>query len=422
MNTSVLSLSNQSKLLVTPFSYSQSITIIALVRSGPRFDFPAKDGISHFVEHMLFRGTVKFPNSSLLASVLEKRGASVQAFSYYETNKYWVKMSTVDFELGVENLLERLQNSLFSFRDIEVEKGVVREELAILKNNPESFIWDLWSQIIWAGNDLGRVYIGNKITVNSFKRSDVIDFFSRYYEGNRIIYSVCGNIKPTNAKLAFNKFIRPASSKKYSLITSPILSVKSRRNPGKGCIYKLDTDNITVAIGFLTVSHQSQDRFSLQLIASILGGGLSSRLRKKVMQAGLTYSIEAYSEHLSDTGYFMIKFSTAKKHLNRVLNIVCGEIRNMKERLIDRDELETAKGYFTGSLRVGMETSYDFADWYGTKFFLEGKIVNPEEECMSMNKVTDEDILEAANKYFDFKKLKMALIGDISQKDIILEL
>ncbi len=420
MKVSTFTLQNQSKLLVIPLPFSQSVTTMALVSAGPRYDAPDKDGLSHFVEHMLFKGTKKFPTSQKLASVLEKRGGSAQAYSFHETNQYWIKTIASDFELAVENLLDRMQNPLFRSLDIKTEKGVVFEELEILKSNPERLIWDLWSKTVWDGTNLGRVYLGDKATIKTFNKNDVADFFKKYYGGNSIIYAVCGNINPNKACDIFNKFIRPSINTSSQIKNNHVLST-SKTNQSYQLV-KTEVENVTAAVGFKTVCYQNKDRFILELIASILGGGMSSRLRKNVMEPGLTYSIEAYSEHLSDTGYFMIRFSTGKNLLNQTLAVIIKELEELKHSLINKNELELAKGYFKGDLQINIETSYDFANWYARNFLLGNTILNIEEICNLINKITNTDIKNIANKYFQLSDFKMALIGDVSGNDIKLAL
>ncbi len=411
MQVSLFKLRDNSSLLVIPLLYSQSVTTMALINAGPFYDPVGKEGLSHFIEHMFFKGSKKFPDSEKLTASLERKGASAQAFTYYQTNKYWIKSTSSDIELVTENITDRLYNSLFRAEDIETEKGVVKEEINILKSNPERLIWEVWSETVWSGSSFGRSYLGNHAAINKFSRKDVLDFVRVHYKGDKIIFAVCGDVQADKIYEIFNNLVDPKRN-----ITKDKLKVsKAKKTREDFNLVRLKTENITVAIGFQTVNYIHKDRPVLELIAKLLAGGMSSRLRKKVMEPGLTYSIEGYSEHLTETGYFMIRFSTNKASLNKIFKIIYDEFRDLKRNLIKQDELELAKNYFIGSLKVNTETSYDFADWYANTFFLGGRILGLEDECRQIQKISSEDILRVAEEYFDFKKIKTAIVGDIDK-------
>jgi len=394
----------------------QSITTLALVHAGPRFDPSGKEGLSHFVEHMLYKGTEKFPNTKELNTKLESRGGFFNTFTYQETSKYWIKSLNSELEVAIENLLERLNHSLFRPGDIQKEKGVVGEEMRIVESNPEQLIWEIWVQAVWPGCGLGRSYIGNRETLGSINAADVINFAEKYYSGNRTVFVVCGDVLPQKVNDTFTKLM--GKTQKSYVKAPDVISAPSAMIGSVVKVAKMDTQNTTVALGFPTVGYTHEDRQVLELLASLLGGGgMGSRLRRKIMEPGLTYSIEVYSEHLRDTGYFMVRFSTHRTMLGKVLDIILRELESLK-RKIDDEELAFAKSSYEGYLKVYTETSYDFTDYYANQFFLSGKVLDIEEKCSQIYKVTAGDVKEAANKYFDFKNLRLAAVGDATADDL----
>lgn len=413
-------LSDKSKLITVNLPHSLSTNVFALVKAGPRYDPIGKDGLSHFVEHMMFKGTKKRDNSYALLSEIETYGGSVNAFTYGETNKYWIKVPKEITETAIDNLTDRLFNSLFREVDIKTEKGVVGEEIRIIHSNPNQLIWEAWSEIIWKNPALRRFYNGNKDSVLGIKRQDIIDFVNNYYVGENIIFVVAGSIKPLKIKGLFEKYIQSGKDKKTPRSLFPNKDNLLEQSGRKIKIYSSGTENITVALGFNTVAFNHEDRPVLEVITSMLGGGMSSRLRKKVMEPGLTYSIESWSANLQDEGYLMIRFSTSKDNLNKVLAIIFAEIANLKEEPVTAQELNLAKGYTQGVIRVNTETSYDFAEWFAVNYFLGGSLISPEEKSKGYQSVSEKQIQEATQKYFDMNKIKIALIGDIKEESLAL--
>lgn len=315
-------------LVTVPLSRSFSTTVMALVEAGPKFDPQGKEGLSHFVEHMLFKGTKKWPSSYKLASSLEIKGSTAEAFSYHDNNTYWIKSAAEDIELAIENLLERLNNSLLREKDIEAEKGVV---------------------------------IG--VVIN-----DIVKHLKKFYLPQRIIYVVSGKINSQRVNTLFDEYL--GNQQQNINNTSPASDYEQTR---KLKIQQGNFENITVAIGFPTIYFGHNECHVLEIIATLLAEGFNSRLRQKIMEPGYTYSIEAHTEHLSDAGYIMIRFTTNKNNLNRVLRIILEEFKDLRSNFVAEDELALAKGYYSGSLKVNTETSYDWAKWYGRQFIFNKK-------------------------------------------------
>lgn len=407
-------LNNGSLLVTVPLSRSFSATVMAIVEAGPRFDPQGKEGLSHFVEHMLFKGTKKWPSSYKLASSLEIKGSTAEAFSYHENNTYWIKSAAEDMELAIENLSERLNNSLLKEKDIETEKGVVLEELNICKSNPTLYIWELWSETLWKNHPRGRTYIGNEKSISSFTRNDVIKYLKNFYLPQRIIYVVSGKINSQKANTLFNKYL---GSRKRNINNTSFASDYKQTHNLK--IQQGNFENITVAIGFPTIYFGHNECRVLEIIATLLAEGFSSRLRQKVMEPGYTYSIEAYAEHLSDAGYLMIRFTTNKNNLNKVLKIILEEFKDLRSNFVSEDELALAKGYYSGSLKVNTETSYDWAKWYGGQFiFNKKKVLNLEDKIKLIKQISSHDIIKVAQKYFLSDKLCLAILGNVKEKEI----
>ncbi len=414
MNYKKTVLKNGSTLIVIKIPKSLSTTFMILSKSGPRFDPKDKSGLSHFTEHVLFKGTKKYKNSEVLSRTLENYGAMAEGFSYFETNTYTVKIPKENLPIAVDILIDQMQNSLLRIEDIEIEKGVVSEEYNMSKSNPSEYIWELWSKNIWKNNDLGRAYIGTLESINSFEKNDVREFLKNNYFPDGTVYVVAGDIEINNIKTLINRKL----SIKKQLKTRYGDQIKIvRSNPIM--IENSNTDSITINYGFLTTNRQNNDSHVLELLEYLLGRGLGSRFNQTVVQKGLTYYVMTHTQHLSDTGYFLTNFTSQKKNLNRILEIINEQLMEIKAGKFTYDEFKRAKAYYVGQLLINNETTDALANWYGYQAINNIKtILTIEEKQKIINKISKNDIIIVANKYFNINNWYLSAIGPIEKKDI----
>lgn len=407
-------LKNSSSLIVVSLPCSPSTTFMVLVRSGPRFDPPSKSGLSHFVEHLSFKGTKKYPTNQALTEVLEKHGALAEAFTYQETNAFWIKSTSKHIPLAVEILMDMLQHSLFRVEDIKKEKEAVKDELRGLKSNPEGYIWEVWAGNIWQGTPLGRTFIGSEKSIESFSRKDVSKFIQQNWLVNNTVFLVCGDIKINRIRSLINRNLDNYQRDAVQRIPKVI---PQRSQPVK--IVKQDLENITAVYGFLTTSLFDPNRHVLELIEYLLGRGWGSRLSQKIAEEGLAYFLEAQTQQLSDTGCFLVYFTCAPKNLNRVLKIIDQEINSLTKGNFSKNELDRAKGFLTDSLQINTETSDEFAAWYGYQELLNPKeVLSLTDKCKIIEGITEKNIKEVARKYFTPQNWYLALIGNFEEKEL----
>lgn len=418
MEVKITKLADGSKLAVVVLPRAIAATTMAVIKAGPRYDPIDKTGLSHFVEHMLSRGSKKWPTKTALTSALERKGASDFAFSYHETNYYWIKSSCNEIRLAIESLVDRIRNPILREENINQEKDVIKEELKILRSNPEKLIWELWSETIWQGTPLGRFYLGSETEIDSFSREDIQDFRERYYRPERTVYVVSGDIDFKSTQEMFNSFL----SARVENISNPpqeerIFNETKKKNQIN--LGKRVMENVYLAIGVPTVKFGDKDREVLDLIGAILAGGMSSRLRQKVMDTGLTYSIEYHTEYLSETGYLMIMFTTDSRKLKTALKIIFNEFEDLAKNSISSKELSVAQGFLSGTLQVNMETTYDWAKWYGDQLvYSSSKVKTPEEKVREILNIGPERINRVAQRYLNLRNIYIAVIGNILKKDI----
>lgn len=412
-------LNNGSGLIIVPASGFLSTTIMAVVRAGPRFDPVGMDGLSHFIEHMLFRGTRKFPTTKALTQSLERNGSMAEAFTYYETNRYWVRCPNEAVNISVENLTDRIIQPLFKKEDIEFEKGVILEEKNILLSNPEKLIWEIWNQTIWEGGPLGRFYLGNEKSISSITEERINSFFKERYVGKNIYYIVVGNIKANDIIRKFNSSIKMHGKPIISTKEVPKNSI-SQKNSREINVYNTQAKNITISLGFPTVDKAHKDVHALDLISVLLAGGMGSLLKRELMEPGYTYSVTANTEYLSDTGYLSVNFTTEKKYLPKTLNIIYSNFHKLKNQSVDIQELDRAKGFYSGQFKINTETTYDLCMFYSDQLLGSvGSLLSPEDKIKKIEEISPNMILDVSKKYFKPESFCLAAIGNVRKDELI---
>jgi predicted Zn-dependent peptidase len=407
-------LDNGSRLIVIKTPNFYSVTLMALLFSGPVFDPLNKNGISHCIEHLLFKGSKKYPSNEVLSRKLEKHGAIMEAFSYQETNAYWIKVIKDRLDVAVDILTQQIQNPLFRNEDIIYEKNIIKNELSLVKSNPSLLIWELWSQTIWENSQLGRIYTGEEEDIDSFLRKDILQFFKKRYTADNTVFVVCGNITVEKSKKLLNNSLLNYNRR----LKSKAILVK---NKGKSNIKIINdkSTNLTVMYGFLTTNRFSEDVYVLELIDYIVGRGQGSLLNQNIANKGLTYSIYSSTKHLSSTGYFSVNFTCNKDDLNKILKLINIQLDLIKNGEISDVQIERAKGYFVGQLMIQNDTTDSLASWFGYQAVNnDKKLLIPKDKQKLIKKISKEDIIKVAKKYLDKNKYYLSIIGSIKKRDI----
>jgi predicted Zn-dependent peptidase len=415
MKTEITKLNNGSKLVMIKKPMSLSTTFLVVINAGPSFDPKDKTGISHLIEHLLFKGSKTYPNNRILSQTLEKYGSTLEAFSYHENNSYWIKVGKDHLNIAIDVLTEQLQNPLFREQDLDLEKNIILDELSLVKSNPSLMIWELWSQTLWSKNSLGKIYTGEKDEINNLTKTDISNFYTNNYTSDKTTFVVSGDIDPKEVKNYLNKKLNNYQRKS----TNKKLQPKTNNKHIKTIFQK--TENITAMYGFITTNNNNFDRHILELIEYIIGKGQGSLLNQAIANKGYTYSIYSTTKNLTNTGYLSVNFTSDKDNLNKILEIINKKISLIKKGKINHSQIERAKGFFIGQLMINNDTTDNIADWFGYQISNNGKeILTIEDKQNIIKKISIDDIVKIANKYFTKEKKYLSVIGPIKKEDIII--
>ena len=388
----------------------KTATILVMVKTGSKYENRKNSGISHFLEHMFFKGTVKRPDTLSLSAELDSIGAEFNAFTGKEYTGYYIKTPQAKIKIGVDVLSDMLLNSKFSEEEIQREKGVIVEEMNMYEDNPMMHIDDVFESCLYGDSPAGWDTIGFKSSVLSFRRDDFIKYFQSQYGSKSIAVFLAGDFSAKEVSSLMSGDFLKISKNNYQ---KKIKVVENQKNPAWK-IKKKKTDQITLSLGFRAFPATHPDEFVLKLLSIILGGAMSSRLFIELRERrGLAYYVRSNVELYSDCGYITVQAGIPKNKLEESIQTILDEYQKLKDFLVDNKELQKAKDLLSGKIIVKMEGSDDFSSWYGRQFPLESEFLSPDQIIAKFKKVQPQDIQRVARRLFVDKNLNLALIGDI---------
>lgn len=412
-----IKLANGSVLVHIFLPQAHSNVITAFVKAGYRFDPKNFEGLAHFMEHMTLSGTKKYPNSVELHTSIEEYGALYYAFTSEDYAYFSIEFAGDGLEKMVDNLAERLVRPLFKKEDIEETKGNILQELSLNKTNPQRHIWDLWQETIWQETLLSRNYLGMEKSLSSINRESLLNFYHRYCGIDNTIFFYAGYEERDKVERLFYHYF-----KDYQQVSPSdfVKLIPERKNPLK--IFWSAGEQITFAFGFKTEGIYSPDYHVLELLRVILGLGWSCRLVKNLfLKDGLIYTWFMNFSALTDNGYLMFQSACSKKNINKVLEIIVKEFKKIKDNYITAEELEKAKRYYESNLLLKTQTPPDFIHWYAEQeLFLPDSVEDINDRIKKIKKITKEDIMQVAQKYFTDNNWYLALIGNVKRKEILI--
>lgn len=404
-------LKNDLRFIIAPMEGTKTATILVLFGTGSKYETRKNNGISHFLEHMFFKGTTKRPTAMDISSVLDSVGAEFNAFTSKEYTGYWVKVDASKIEIAMDVVSDMLLNPKFDEEEIEREKGVIIEEINMYEDNPIMHIEDVFERCLYGDTPAGWDTIGTKENILSFKRSDFINYLSSQYGTDRAVVCLAGNIdKKAPLDKYFSSFEKSGFQDKEPVI-------ENQQEPASLVSFK-KTDQAHISLGVRTFPMGHKDEFILKVLPVILGGSMSSRLFHELRERrGLAYYVRTGSEFFSDSGHLTTQAGVPVDKVEEAIEVILSEYRKTKEELVGEEELKKVKDLIRGKSYIGLESSDNIASWYARHTLMRGKVISPEEYLAKIDEVTAEDIKRVANDIFQNKGLNLAVIGPYEDKN-----
>jgi len=391
-----------------PMSHLDSVAVIIGVSAGSRFEEPRTQGVAHFTEHMLFKGTKRRPNNRVIATELESMGADFNAFTGQDITAYYVRSAAKNLSWGLDILTDMVFHSNFDPKEIEKEKGVIVEELRMNRDNPQDWVEHLSMGQVFPNHPLGRLITGTEETIKGMQQADFLSYIDSWYRSPRLVAIIAGNLsKKGTLDEARNLLV--ALPKRE---TESPLPFTYEQKQAEVLIEKRSTDQTHYILGVKSYSRSHPKRAALELLTTVLGGGMSSRLFEEIREKrGLAYYVGAGSYEFSDTGIVMVRAGVNSKKFTEALKITMEELARLKAQLVPDKELAKAKEMIRGRLLLGVESTGGAGMYALEQEVLEGEMKTPEEKLEEIDGVKAEDVRVVAQDLFNEKNLNLSLIG-----------
>ncbi|MCX6765517.1 MAG: pitrilysin family protein [Candidatus Moranbacteria bacterium] len=401
-------LSNGLRILTVPMKNTQTVTVVVMVSVGSRYESEKEAGLSHFIEHMFFKGTQKRPTFLDISSTLDSIGGEFNAFTGKEITGYYVKVDYKHAELALDVVSDIFLDSKIDAAEIEKEKGTIIQEINMYEDSPMNNIGNIFERLLYQGSSLGRDTIGNKKTVNAFKRRDFIRYMNKSYIASDSVVCVAGNFDEKKLYPKIEKyFFMMKKGKKPRLDKIREKQVKPQIK-----IHFKKTDQTHLVIGNRAYHQNHKDRFALGLLSVILGGSMSSRLFSEVREKrGLAYYVRTETEAHKDCGYIATQAGVEHKNLENTIDVILAECKKISKQKVSFQELKKAKDYIKGKSVMNFESSDEVAMFHINQEVHKRKIMTLPEIFKKIDKVTEADVLKVAKDIFTNSKLDLAVIG-----------
>jgi len=387
---------------------TQTVTVMAMIGVGSRYESEKEAGLSHFIEHMFFKGTKKRPTTLAISEELESIGGEFNAFTSKDKTMYYAKVDAKHIGTALDVISDMYLNSKMEEKEIAKEKGTIIQEINMYEDMPMRKVDDIFEGMLYAKNSLGREITGSKKTVSSFKQKDFVAYMKKFYVANDTVVAVAGNFDEKKVILEIKKlFSKMISGKKIK-----ISKVKEKQKDSQTKIKFKKTDQTHLILGVRAYRRNHKDRYALALMSIILGGGMSSRLFIEVREKrGLAYYVRTRIEAYEDVGYVSTSAGVEHKNLEKTMGVILAEYKKISKVKVSEKELQKAKDFIKGRSVMGMESSDEVAMFFADQELTDGEILTLEEKFKLIDKVSIDDILRVAQDVFQKSRLNLAVIG-----------
>ncbi len=398
---------NGLRLIVKQMPGLMSVTMGIIVHTGASVESDVEDGISHFIEHMMFKGTKK-RSAFRISDDMDAIGAQMNAYTSKDLTCYYAKSTTGHAGEAFEILSDLFLNSTFPDEEIAREKGVIVEEINMNDDTPDDLCLDLLSKAFYGERGYGRNILGPRSNVNSFTRSDIQKYMSRRYTPENIVISMAGNIGPEYAEELVARYFAALPA-----VSTEKISVEVE-NPAKSLFRKKEIEQIHVGYAFPSVKRYDPLFDATQILNSVLGGSMSSRLFQKVREElGLAYTVYSYLSAYDEAGSLVVYSGVNAGNYRKSVDAVFGCIDDVKRKNISKEEFMRGKEQLTSSLVFAQESTSSQMLLYGKELAYSGKVYDFEERVNRITSVTLDDVMAATELNFNRDKLALAVVGNV---------
>jgi predicted Zn-dependent peptidase len=404
---------NGLRVITIPMKDNPTATVLVLVEAGSKYETKKMNGISHFLEHMCFKGTTQRPKAIDISKELDMLGSQYNAFTAQEYTGYYAKSDARHFSKIFDIVSDIYLNSTFPEAEMEREKGVIIEEINMYKDMPNRHVQDLIMKLLYGDQPAGWNVAGEKKNILKMKRDDFITYKKMHYLPEATVLIVAGQVTEKEVMGKVDKiFGKVPRGKKISKI-----KVKEIQKKPEMLVNFKKTDQTHFILGMRSHDLFSRKNAALSVLGGILGGGMSSRLFQKLREEmGVGYYVRASNDAYTDHGFFQISAGVDNQRIGEVIKAVLNECKKLKEKKVSPEELNKVKECLIGNMKLFLESSDDIANFYGGQELLKRELKSAEQKAKEIRKVTASQIQNLAKDIFKNNKLNLALIGPFKEK------
>lgn len=408
-------LENGLRVVTIPMKDNPTVTVLVLVEAGSKYETKKINGLSHFLEHMCFKGTTKRPKAIDISKELDALGSQYNAFTAQEYTGYYAKSEAKHFKQIFDIVSDIYLNSTFPEVEMEKEKGVIIEEINMYEDTPSRHVQDLVMKLLYGNQPAGWNIAGEKENIRAMKRADFVGYQSKHYLPGATVIAVAGRVREEEVLREARKiFGQMAKGKKQNKER-----VKEKQKKPEILLKYKKTDQTHFVLAMRTFDLFSKKNAVLSVLGGILGGGMSSRLFQKLREEmGVGYYVRAYDDPYTDHGFFQVSAGVDNKRIAEVIGAVLLECKRLTIEKVSDEELEKAKECLVGNMKLSLESSDDIANFYGSQELLQKKLKNAEEKAMEIRKVTASEVQKIAKEIFRNNKLNLAMVGPFREKKV----
>jgi predicted Zn-dependent peptidase len=403
---------NGLRLHLLPFSGTEAVTVLVLVKVGSRYEYADINGASHYIEHLMFKGTKRRPTTLDISRGLDAVGAEYNAFTGKDYTGYYITIEGGKLPLAVDMLHDMIFHSKYDPKEMKRERGVIIEEINMYHDNPMMHVEELLEATMFKGSTLGWDIAGSPKTMRGMTRDQVIAFRDAYYTPSRMVVAIAGKCDKKTLAIV-KKTFGAVKAKPQPPVFKPFKPLQPPKPFQIPCaVQTKKVDQLQVALGFPSYGAADKRNAAVSLLATILGGTMSSRLFISVRERkGLCYFVRAENSTYDDVGAFMIRSGLDKKRLREAMKVIKAEIMKIKKTGVTVRELKEAKDNFRGRILLKLEESSNRADWYARQELILGKAKTPQERMAEIDAVTAAEVKQVAEEILDVRRMSAAAIG-----------
>jgi len=413
-------LHNKTRLLLAPLKGTATVTVLVLVKVGSRYEPAQLNGISHFIEHLLFKGTKKRPTSLDITKELDGVGADFNAFTGKDHTGYYIKTNQENLELALDVVSDMLFSSVFSETEIKKEVGVIIEEINMYEDNPVMMVDHVFDEAVFQGSSLANYIAGPKKNIRSITRHDILNFFEANYSNDNVIVAIGGSFQETETIRLVNKYFK---KREPHFDKSQYLPYQSSQESPRVKLITKATEQVHLALGYPAYNITDPRYYPLTLLAIILGGNMSSRLFLEIREKlGLAYYIHSAVSVYEDTGSLAIYAGLEKSNIHLAIKIIIKELEQLVSRKAGPEEIKRAKEFIKGKLILKLEDGAQLVQWLATQLLLKNKVETLGEQIKKIERVTAAEIQQAASDVIRHSRLNLGMIGPYDDTNKILNI